>query len=405
MGAAFKRRPVVVHRVHVARRAGETRLTCRVSSGHGRLPSSLWLRFPGEVDPFIRPDADPFVPPLLVHCMRARRPLVIDGEVSARLLSALPLAQDLYAQWAAADGSGLVRVDVSAPSTVRQRQAGASGAFFSGGVDSFYTLLRNRQRYEPGDPRRIAALLLVHGFDIPLSNRRLFEEVERQTRRVAHQVGARLIAVETNIRTATDDLDWGRYGHGAALASVGLALGRLVHTVYVPSTSAIDELTPWGSHPALDPLWSTEAVDFVHDGGEANRDRKIELLASSPVALESLRVCWENRAGAYNCGRCEKCLRTMIELQLCGALERAARFPRAIAAADVARLTIPPNCRKYWRRMLDARHRLSGDLAVAIDAALQRRAEGPARLTRIGLRSGGLSRLLRRLRQAATPFR
>ncbi|MGH7130212.1 MAG: hypothetical protein ACREIV_16705, partial [Planctomycetaceae bacterium] len=203
--------------------------------------------------------------------------------------------------------------------------------------------------------------------------------------------------------------DWGQYGHGAALASVGLALAGVVHTVFIPSTSAFVELRPWGSHPALDPLWSTEQVEFVYDGGEARRDEKIRFIASSAAALQSLRVCWENRAGAYNCGRCEKCLRTMIELQLCGALDRTGQFPRVIPAADVRQLTISENCRKYWRRMLDHRHELGNqDLVDAIQVALRRsaaagsasakvRAAVARRLSHIGLTKGRIQEMDRRL--------
>jgi hypothetical protein len=198
-------------------------------------------------------------------------------------------------------------------------------------------------------------------------------------RHAADHFEKRVFAIATNVRAATNVVDWGYYGHGAGLASVGLALGSLIHTAHIPSTAAIGELAPWGSHPALDPLWSSEQVEFIHDGSEAMRREKIRAIAGSAVALQSLRVCWENRGGAYNCGRCEKCLRTMIELELCEALARTGQFPHIIPAADVRRLTITPNCWKYWRRMLAERDRLGSELADAIETALRRSEAGAGR--------------------------
>ena len=52
----------------------------------------------------------------------------------------------------------------------------------------------------------------------------------------------------------------------------------------------------------------------IHDGAEARRCDKLRRLAESAPALKGLRVCWQD--AGFNCGRCEKCLRTMIALHL-----------------------------------------------------------------------------------------
>ena len=91
------------------------------------------------------------------------------------------------------------------------------------------------------------------------------------------------------------------------------------------------------SHPALDPLWSTEAVEVVHDGAETRRVDKVAALAASPLALRYLRVCWENRGGAYNCGRCGKCMRTMVDLDLAGALGHTVDATGTVSTRDTPR--------------------------------------------------------------------
>lgn len=150
----------------------------------------------------------------------------------------------------------------------------------------------------------------------------------------------RLLNVETNLRSLSDEyVSWGMY-HGAALASVALAAASLFRKVYIPSSYSYAELFLWGSHPLLDPLWSTEATTLVHDGCEAGRLEKIMRISAHDAARQHLRVCWENVAQQYNCGTCEKCLRTMIGLRIAGALERCSTFDRPLDPAAVARMRL-----------------------------------------------------------------
>ena len=62
-------------------------------------------------------------------------------------------------------------------------------------------------------------------------------------------------------------------------------------------------------------------------GCEASRLDKLDVVAREPAARHSLRVCWENRGGAYNCGRCEKCLRTMVAMDALGVLDAVRPLP------------------------------------------------------------------------------
>jgi len=98
---------------------------------------------------------------------------------------------------------------------------------------------------------------------------------------------------------------------------------------------------PSGSHPLLDPLWSTESVGIVNDGAEATRIQKIQWqIARSDVALRHLRVCWENQDSDYNCGRCEKCIRTMVNLEIAGVLKQCLSFDRPLDYRDVSRVAL-----------------------------------------------------------------
>jgi hypothetical protein len=130
-----------------------------------------------------------------------------------------------------------------------------------------------------------------------------------------------LIEIETNLRDTSDDYcPWFQY-HGAMLAAVSHMLAGQVERIYIPSSYTYEQLGDCGSHPFLDPLWSSGDLAFVHHGAETGRVAKVERISRSEVARRHLRVCWENVDEAYNCGRCEKCIRTSINLRIVGADE------------------------------------------------------------------------------------
>jgi hypothetical protein len=196
-------------------------------------------------------------------------------------------------------------------------------------VDSFYTLLKNDEA--------ITHLILIDRLD---SKQMSSESVCRDTRehagRVADGLGKELLVVETNARTLfVPPVTWKDY-HGAVLAAIGLGLRRVMGTVFIAGTHTYGHLRPWGSHPLLDPLWSTEATEIVYDGAEATRAQKImNCLCHSELALQSVRVCL-SADDHYNCGRCEKCLRTMIPFYVAGCLGQTTAFPPTLAVEEVA---------------------------------------------------------------------
>ncbi len=149
-----------------------------------------------------------------------------------------------------------------------------------------------------------------------------------------------LIPVATNVTDLLDlYVDWGALAHGAAMASVGLALQPLLRTVYIAASYTYSTLFPWGTHPELDPLWSTEGISFIHHGCDATRLQKIRFISGFSVALRNLRVC-TSLGAELNCGRCEKCLRTMIALHIAGKLSDCPMLPHAIDLDLVRKLRV-----------------------------------------------------------------
>jgi hypothetical protein len=115
--------------------------------------------------------------------------------------------------------------------------------------------------------------------------------------------------------------------YGSALIGLGHLLSPRFARLLFASGFSADMDAASSSHPDLDPLWSCERVQFLHDDTSIRRIDQVFFLAERPLALRHLRVCQHNRSELLNCGRCTKCLRTMVSLRLAGASDRATTFP------------------------------------------------------------------------------
>jgi hypothetical protein len=238
---------------------------------------------------------------------------------------------DIYAAWVSGVRRPSIACDVADPRT--QPRSGG-GLFFSCGVDSFFSLLKDVEgRTHRKD--RISHLILIGGFDVWPGHDTLFGMLDTHASQIAAETGRELAVVRCNARQLFNTaISWDFY-HGSVLASTAHALGGVLGRCVIPSTHTYAELLPWGSDPLLDPLWSTEGVDVIHDGCETTRTEKVQRLAEWPLALQHLRVCWPDWIEEYNCGRCEKCIRTMIALHIAGALPRSRTFPRVLDPAHI----------------------------------------------------------------------
>jgi hypothetical protein len=246
-----------------------------------------------------------------------------------------------------------------------------TGAFFSGGVDSFYTVLRHG-----ADHLRPDELILIRGFDFPLEFREEFDRHRDRMRAAAESLGMELVDVATNLReTRLREAPWATLWHGSALASSGLALERRYRYLLVASSSTYGELEPYGSHPMTDVLHSTSTTRILHDGADATRLDKVGYVAGSDLALRYLHVCFRETSGR-NCGRCRKCLLAMLGLLLSGAGDRCTAFDGGPDLDRVRRILFTTEGQRHGVRRLRTLARRQGrtDVVRALDEALRRSA-------------------------------
>jgi hypothetical protein len=347
-----------VDEAQVAAEADSLRLSFPVT--HGETQTSVWFRV-RNAD--AAPSGNAALAIALVPAMRAARSLALAESLSPRLFASQAAIQKLFQDW---DNRFNV-VQITAPlGEPRQASTGGTGLFFTGGVDSFFSLLRHREE--------ITHLIVLRGFNV--KRKQVVDDLALPTIRVvAAQMNKNLVEVSTNIREFSDRIvDWGLDYHGAALAAVALLLAPTLNKVYVASSHSEKDTFRWGSHLFVDPLYSTETLSLIHDGANATRVEKVAAIAENRLVQQTLRVC--NKGGASNCGRCEKCLRTMINLRVAGALEKVATFDRNLRLNEVRLIHVrDENKASFVSENLTALRAkgVDDDLASALIDALSRR--------------------------------
>jgi hypothetical protein len=237
---------------------------------------------------------------------------------------------------------------------------------FSGGVDSFYSLLRR--------PGGVDLIVAGHGLDIPLADAARMAHFEAGVRTIASTLGIQCAIVRTNLREHPDfmNVSWERT-HGGALAGIGHSLGAVVDRLVISSSGARADERPWGSHWETDPLWGTGRLAIEHFGDSIRRGEKLAAIGNEPLVRKHLRVCWENRDGAPNCSRCEKCIRTEVVLAMYGMLDRFEVFesPATLAQriAGIRRIPVRASMVPYRRAL---RSGLDPSVARAVRGLLLR---------------------------------
>lgn len=279
----------------------------------------LWVDVPIECSGTISVTGNPWLVALLPIAASRGEDIRMSIPVDAMLLENLRGVLATWREWY----PELHDVGISCPvAPYVETRATKTAAFFSGGIDSYFTIARRM----PGNPYglpvvgKVDDLLTVWGFDVNVDDEAQFRPIGNMVAASAKNMGLRHLILRTNLRAAekiTPFKDmWRRLSHGAALAFIGLILEQDYKAVIIGSTYSYGGLFPWGSHPMVDALFSTAILQYVHDGASFTRVDKTDLVANFPPAQLGIHVCFAQ--GSSNCSRCDKCYRTMITLDVLG---------------------------------------------------------------------------------------
>jgi len=189
---------------------------------------------------------------------------------------------------------------------------------FSGGLDSVTSYIKNKEKKPE--------LISIWGADIPTDEINFWKVVKKQVSEFASDENLKCRFIKTNLREANNNellknefgMDWWlTVSHGLILAGVTAPLlTGGIGTLLIASTHKTEYDVPHGSHLFLNTPAYFGDISTVYDLHEMNRHEKIKYLSKSDEIYRSrLRVCFSQFTD-FNCGICEKCLRTMASLVL-----------------------------------------------------------------------------------------
>jgi hypothetical protein len=199
---------------------------------------------------------------------------------------------------------------------------GGNIVFFSGGVDSFNTLI-NHHAEKP-------LLLTLWGSDVFFDDAAGWNNVKDHVRKTAEQFGVSYLFIKTNFRkflneNALSKLVYKRikdgWWHGFQ-CGLGL-LGHAAPIAYILNAKIIYSASSWtksytgrvsAAVPTVEDHIRFGNSRVVHDGFELTRQDKIGNICGFNRKNEIaffIRVCWMS-SGGKNCSSCEKCYRTTL---------------------------------------------------------------------------------------------
>lgn len=279
--------------------------------------------------------ADPFLVASVTLAMHEGCDVRVRGApVSSSLLQNLDEFQQVWHAWYGLPMCGLVAEEECED----QPRSASSVVAFSGGVDSAFSAYRHATG-RVGHARDLRSGMMIHGVDIPRADTAGFVAARARSRRMLASVGLELLTVETNAwELAAGTSHFVIPGIASALHLLGGRFGAGL----VPSTASYRALAlPLDSTPLSDWMLGGASFAVVHDGAAYNRLEKVRALLDWDEAMTSLRVCFAGPQRDRNCGRCPKCMLTLLAFEALGAAPRcfdsrpsdtekarwAARFP------------------------------------------------------------------------------
>lgn len=329
------------------------------------IPSKIWINYPEALSGNITQTHNPFVPSLAVLASFLGEDLEVRGSLSRRLLWGVNQVINVFMDWSPKVFHPIRIFPDSL--TDAHIVSDETAILFSGGVDSYYSLLNHNPETDKILP--VSSAIFVHGCDIPLDKPESYARVFDIYEPILVEMGIRLISAKTNMREFHRKVNW-NITYGSVLAGIAFGMEGLYRQLLFSAQHQRDAQVMQGSEIRLVSSLSTENTEVLLDG-QIHRAEKVAYLCQQPVTYSTLRVCWEHPDGIMNCGKCEKCIRTMVELELAGGLKDYKTFKSKLHISQIVWTNInSPVKRAFWYGCFqEAYHKKRIAIIVAISLA------------------------------------
>ena len=303
----------------------------------------LWYSVDSDYGKYLCSElADSFLLVLLQIAMSSHQNIKVEAPVSARLLfnlrnSLMPMFLKVLPD------SILVDIEAEAKDTPLF-SAESVGCGCSLGVDSFSSILKHLEKGVTSGYRITHFAIFNTGQlgDLNLeATEKSFRDKVEELRPFASEVGLPLVAVNSNLNYVYRDSKVTLLqSYSIRTISAALALQKLFRRyIYASSYSAFNvvfsDYDIGHAESILVPLFSTHNTEIVLSNPVMTRVQKTAFISSSPLVQRYLDVCWASQIANMtnndnllrdkvkkNCGKCEKCIRTLFTIELVGNLDK-----------------------------------------------------------------------------------
>ena len=299
----------------------------------------LYYEVDCEYEKFLNVEtADCFVLGLLHSCMNEKLNIDCEVPITEQLLFQL---KNFYIPVISKNMPDLFPIELNAvgvPALEHMGSAVATGN--SGGVDSFYTIVRYLNENEEYKLTHLLFNNISTEDDDEKRIRAWFEKEKREKDQIAKELGLQSIFLYSNLFSFYQSHFIYNYYYAAQYISAPYALIKLIGKYYYSSSCSFSDFTinhkKMASGSNFDLLaidcFSTRNLRVYSTGSETGRIQKTIAISNNNVANRHLQVCAVEQNKQYmdnlvkveklNCGKCRKCVRTVTTLYSIGQLNR-----------------------------------------------------------------------------------
>lgn len=315
-----------IHPIRLKNQDGNIYVSSEIEESQGT--RELWFSFPEKYQEYIMyENLDAILIGVLFYAMQTKEDIILSSPISEKLYYNLT---NYYMHILTLQIPYLHKIKLHAPdlnNSLFSDRPQAVGTGFSAGVDAFCTFIDHSNETTP--ERFRLTHLTLHNVGSHLGNneqerKNLFQERYKLVKNFANEIGIDLIPIDSNLNDFFPVKSFNPTHSIRNIAPIML-LQKLFGKYYYSSSHKYEDcfVGPRGGscyHEAISlHLLSTENLEFLSVGNQYSRVEKTKKIAKFEPTYRYLNVCWMEFS---NCSQCEKCLRTLLTLELSGQLDK-----------------------------------------------------------------------------------
>jgi len=305
----------------------QDRAILHATCAYGGRTETLWYSVERRYLEYLDQDTqDAFVLGTMLIAMRLGEDIHVEGSISERLYYNLShyvvpilrlLLPDLHSV-------AIIPAHLQPDNHLYDTEGVATS--FSGGIDSFSCLVDHLFGNVP-KAYRITHLVMNNTGSHGNNGHVLFRKRCRRLAVLASELNLQFVAIDSNLHNLL--VNWNHQETSTVRdISAAMILPGLYRRYYYPSSydygsCYIGPTYSMGySEPTLLPLLATGSTEFIPTGSQYSRVEKTLQVTAVPLSYEYLDVCTDarDRESSRNCSICNKCLRTLVTLEVLGKL-------------------------------------------------------------------------------------